>query len=386
MFYALVISLPMLAMLSWLVFFSLQWLMPREHKRPDTRRVAMLQNRILALFYGAAFILYTCHWIYFSGIINPYVRMVYFMANLSVYPLFWFYLRRLAGKPIRSETWLLLPALLLPISKLIAHLAGWSQVETAVYLLVRICFALEVVYVIVRGQQLIYRFRQELDNFYGDERGYRLQPINRMLWLFAITACASIVLNLIGRERLTGNHSVIIAAAVMTCLLWSLGYIASQLEPIAEDMMSVRDSRQAEPTADKPQTAKDSTGSDNLSERFHRLMEERRPYLDSDLTLQDLATMLGTNRTYLSQLLHHEYQTNFSTYINRQRLALAKEKLASTRHSSGKQAIQEAIESSGFASESTFYRLFKQETGLSPMAWQQTLVSAENQLLQDNKA
>ena len=61
MFYALVISLPMLAMLSWLVFFSLQWLMPREHKRPDTRRVAMLQNRILALFYGAAFILYTCH-------------------------------------------------------------------------------------------------------------------------------------------------------------------------------------------------------------------------------------------------------------------------------------------------------------------------------------
>ena len=378
MFYNLTISMPMLAMLFWLVFFLLQCLIPREDSRREHRKTLISQHRILAVFYGFAFVLYTGHWFYFSGMEDCYIRTAYFIANLSVYPLFWFYLRRLAGRPVKSEVWLLLPALLLPPCGLIASLTGWQRTEATTSLLIRICFALQVIYVILRGQHLIHHFRQELDNYYSDERSRQLRPLSALLWLFAITAVVSSLLNLVGREQVrSSNPTVIVCALAMTFLLWILGFIASRLDlDNAEETQETQEAQEAR----EPRNIQCSPGlPDTLSRRFSRLMEEKRPYTDPNLTLQDLATMLGTNRTYLSQLLHHEFQTNFSAYINSQRLVLAKEILSSPRYTSGKEAIQEAILHSGFSSESTFYRLFKQESGLSPLAWRQANLKTENQ-------
>lgn len=55
-------------------------------------------------------------------------------------------------------------------------------------------------------------------------------------------------------------------------------------------------------------------------EQFERYMRLKKPYLNSELRITDLAYELSTNRTYLSAFINQEYGMNFSRYINIRRL------------------------------------------------------------------
>ncbi len=55
-------------------------------------------------------------------------------------------------------------------------------------------------------------------------------------------------------------------------------------------------------------------------EKFERYMRQKKPYLNSDLRITEMAAELITNRTYLSAFINQEYGMNFSSYINRLRL------------------------------------------------------------------
>ena len=54
--------------------------------------------------------------------------------------------------------------------------------------------------------------------------------------------------------------------------------------------------------------------------KFERYMNERRPYLNPELQVTDLAAVFNTNRTYISRFINREYGINFSRYINMLRL------------------------------------------------------------------
>ncbi|WP_455673549.1 helix-turn-helix domain-containing protein [Phocaeicola sp.] len=53
---------------------------------------------------------------------------------------------------------------------------------------------------------------------------------------------------------------------------------------------------------------------------FERYLHERKPYLNPNLRITDLATELDTNRCYLSGFINKEYGMNFCRLINRLRL------------------------------------------------------------------
>lgn len=59
--------------------------------------------------------------------------------------------------------------------------------------------------------------------------------------------------------------------------------------------------------------------------KFEKYVKEKRPHLNSHLKITDFARDVGTNRTYLSRYINENYGMNFSTYINRLRLAEMKE-------------------------------------------------------------
>jgi AraC-like DNA-binding protein len=91
-------------------------------------------------------------------------------------------------------------------------------------------------------------------------------------------------------------------------------------------------------------------------------------YLQHDLTLQQLAHAIGTNRSYLSQYFSRQGIT-YNTYINNLRINHfidLYQKAAATSLTVG--AKQLAYES-GFRSYSTFSRAFMQRTGQSVTAW-----------------
>lgn len=106
--------------------------------------------------------------------------------------------------------------------------------------------------------------------------------------------------------------------------------------------------------------------------QIERLLAEHcvdtKLYLQHDLTLQQLANAIGTNRSYLSQYFSRQGIT-YNTYINNLRINYFirsyQEAAADHRPIVAHQLAQE----SGYRSYSTFSLAFKQRTGQSLTTW-----------------
>lgn len=103
----------------------------------------------------------------------------------------------------------------------------------------------------------------------------------------------------------------------------------------------------------------------SIMQLLTRLMEEQKPFLSSDLKLQDVADLLGTNRTYLTDNIKAATGQTFTQFVNTYRVEYAKELLSS--HPDEK--ISAIWTESGFATESSFFRTFKAVAGTTPSEW-----------------
>lgn len=112
-----------------------------------------------------------------------------------------------------------------------------------------------------------------------------------------------------------------------------------------------------------------------IGERIERVMEKKRLYLQPNLTLPDLASAIGSNKTYVYLYLKQMRNTSFSNYINSLRLEkkaipLMKE---SVNNSIGKGVreltVNEIAFESGFQSLSTFRRAFQKLMGCNATSY-----------------
>jgi TolB-like protein/class 3 adenylate cyclase/AraC-like DNA-binding protein/Tfp pilus assembly protein PilF len=103
-----------------------------------------------------------------------------------------------------------------------------------------------------------------------------------------------------------------------------------------------------------------------------QLMAEQQPYLDPNLTLRDLASLLGLPPNQLSQLLNEGFDKNFAEFVNTYRLAAFKSKAAdpALQHLT----ILGLAYESGFNSKTVFNTFFKKTMGMTPKAyWKEKL-------------
>jgi len=95
-----------------------------------------------------------------------------------------------------------------------------------------------------------------------------------------------------------------------------------------------------------------------------RLMEKEKPHLNNDLKLTTLASLAGLSTNHLSQIINQGTGKSFYTYINEYRIGEAKELLADRE---GKNLTMIALaEEAGFSSKSSFNKVFKDMTGMTP--------------------
>ena len=111
-----------------------------------------------------------------------------------------------------------------------------------------------------------------------------------------------------------------------------------------------------------------SSNKANIGALLQKKCEASQLYLQHDLTLQQLATAIGTNRTYLGAYFVEQGIT-YSAYINRLRIEhfmrLYREAITANRP----RTAQDLGKQSGFSSYSTFSVAFKRFTGSSLAAW-----------------
>jgi YesN/AraC family two-component response regulator len=94
------------------------------------------------------------------------------------------------------------------------------------------------------------------------------------------------------------------------------------------------------------------------------LMSSKKLYLDSSISLQKVASALGTNRSYLSKAINLELNQGFSTTVNSLRI---KEAITIITHSnSEKIGVSGLATDTGLGSRTAFIAAFSKYTGMLP--------------------
>jgi AraC-like DNA-binding protein len=100
-------------------------------------------------------------------------------------------------------------------------------------------------------------------------------------------------------------------------------------------------------------------------------MIEKKPFLDCNLSLTELAESLGIFNHYLTQVLNDELNQNFYDFINSYRIEEFKKLLLDKKYN--RYTLYAIALEAGFNSKSTFNRIFKNFTGLTPSQYKNTL-------------
>jgi AraC-like DNA-binding protein len=98
--------------------------------------------------------------------------------------------------------------------------------------------------------------------------------------------------------------------------------------------------------------------------KVSNLFDNEKPYLDSELTLSDLAARLKTNTSVLSQVINKGFDKNFNDFINEFRVYEYQNKVKASQYAHYTR-LAVAFDC-GFNSKATFNRAYKKLTGQNP--------------------
>lgn len=102
----------------------------------------------------------------------------------------------------------------------------------------------------------------------------------------------------------------------------------------------------------------------NLGTSIAKFMENKKPWLDCEFSLQDLSDGLDRPRNQVSQAINESFGINFYDFVNGYRVAEV-QRLISLPENSSYKMIALAFDS-GFASKPTFNAAFKKKVGCTP--------------------
>lgn len=100
-----------------------------------------------------------------------------------------------------------------------------------------------------------------------------------------------------------------------------------------------------------------------LYQEIIHLFESEKLYLKHDLSVSELSAKLNTNDKYISVAINNNSQSNFNNLVNAFRINEAKILIAQFGKTLN---IKELADRSGYKSLNTFYKNFKEITGLTP--------------------
>ena len=340
---------------------------------------------MLLLFMVMATLLYAGHCAFLNHFYSdmPVLDSLYSFANLAVYPLFYVYIVSMTSPESQlRHTWLyFIPSavigimvsaiyIMMPPQELDSFVriisynedfgsgTGLCKMMGYTRLAAKAVFAVEVVAVLIAGSRKILAYNKSIEAYYADTEGKKLTAFQWYMYLFTACSLASIIFNFIGRSRFESSAWMMaIPSLLFSSLLFGLGFIGFR-------QSFTIDHFEQEESADEiiPESAPASKQEKPLIERIEEVVTKRQLYLRHNLKISDVAAELCTNRLYVSTAINEEMGISFSDYINRKRVNYAIHLMSINPQLT----IYEIADLSGFSSDKSFYRNFKNITGKSP--------------------
>jgi AraC-like DNA-binding protein len=390
------------------VFVNLFWftILILESKQNNSKR-------FLTVFFGVMIVNYTAHWLYFNKDYELYtiVDSIWVFTSLASYPLYYWYIRTLTTDVQINwrRSLVLIPAFVTALySAIIYLLMSPQEIDTFIHgvmydepgypppysLLIRlqmfrlklfqVIFVLQAILCVYLGITLIREFHAKIGQYYSNIEGKDLNPIKWMMILMLFASFISSASSIIEKDYFI-VHPILLAIPSIThsIFLFGVGYVGyKQKFSIQHFIQDVQANDQKIPLQSM-KLATDLSGKEisRLNKRLQTLLDNNQIYNNPDLRLSDIALTMGTNRSYLSRLINDEMGTTFCELINDYRVRHAKSLL---ENSNEEISLDEIASMSGFNSTSSFYRIFKEKTGLAPGKYRQNYLNQKTRTISIN--
>lgn len=118
----------------------------------------------------------------------------------------------------------------------------------------------------------------------------------------------------------------------------------------------------------EPPTSTEEEDTGEVYNHIRAVIDNKKLFLQSGLTIVDLARELQEHPRYVSKVINKNAQKNFKTFINEFRVAYAKKLLRSPDYHHI--TIDEIGIMSGFQSKSSFYSNFNKQLNITPLQFQ----------------
>lgn len=102
-----------------------------------------------------------------------------------------------------------------------------------------------------------------------------------------------------------------------------------------------------------------------LYKKLNQIMKEKELFLDPDFGLATLSQEVGLSRTIISSVLNRHAGTNFNDWLSEYRINYLLEQMRCNSNLE----LNELYPKAGYTSRSTFFRQFRNVTGLTPLQY-----------------
>ena len=141
------------------------------------------------------------------------------------------------------------------------------------------------------------------------------------------------------------------------------GDYSQERKEIAARIESVSQNSDVKETIEKTEIA----GLNSWKQRVEDLILQHKLYENPELSVSDISDKLDTHPKKVSQIINQGFDMNFNDYINRHRVNAVIQKFQTGEHKV--QTLLGIALECGFNSKSTFNRVFKRHTSVSPVEY-----------------
>lgn len=357
------------------VFWGIVLLSDRSGSRP---------KNLLGIFMCIAFFLYLTHAFFFSQNYLAYfhTESIYLLTSLTVFPLYFCYIKTLTVDCSFNSKNLIhfIPAALFGLASFVTGLFFTNQqridyveifviqrdtstlellspagIKSGIYMICRIVFVIQVFFYLLNGAILTQQHDRRIANFYSNIEGKSLFWVRMVTLSLFASSVMSITFAIIGRNLFLLNpYLLLIPSFIFSFLLFLIGYLGSITKQV------IVETHHKESLSNSSQ----NQSGEFVKERILRLFKDDNIFKNPDLLLTNISDSLHTSSAEVSKLINDEFKTDFSDFVNKYRISIAKELIV--KNINDELTLIAIAAESGFGSLNSFIRVFKSYEGITP--------------------
>ena len=221
--------------------------------------------------------------------------------------------------------------------------------------------------------RLVADYGRHIKEVFSSIEKIRLDWLRNITWMLAAALAVFMIENALYLMGIDFSAQFTLSSTLFALYIYALGYLGLFKSEVFSDPgfeSSLKQMDEFYPPGSHNMSVKyEKSGltadrARQIEEALYHMMNSKKPYLNSNLTLNQLADMLSISPHNLSEVINTRFHQNFFDFINSYRIETVKADLTDPEKT-GLKILAIAFDA-GFNSKTAFNTIFKKVTGKTP--------------------